>query len=329
MREGSTDDEQAQIQSQSQDCEPPPPSNGSYTNLFDVSQDVPLGGSAHSLRNVLTVGGSHPQRPHYNKTRPSPNVKRATHNSEPVAPIAVPDQFSPSSPNNQHHQYQHQYHQQYQQPTYRQPKPPQAPSTVSAPVQNRHNMNSLPRNQDPPLPSDAKYPTTHALISDVPAKSGSQKVKPTKRSSSATQLNSKAGAGGVRTSPTYPPNNHHPHVVGSKMPPTGLASDAAVHMQRPPRKVKESGYSSSNSGKHEDNGMGASSLGEYRGPQSQSLDNVPGAIRRPMSFVKALEMSDALALQERQQERKKLEKQRMQSSEEKKGLYGSSYEISV
>jgi len=157
----------------------------------------------------------------------------------------------------------------------------------------------------------------------VPANRGN-KVKATKRSSSATQLNSKAGQGGVRTSPTYPPNNHHQY-VGNKMPPTGLASDAAqIHR---PRKVKESGYSSSNSGKHEDNERGT--LGEYRGPQSQSLDNVPGAIRRPMSFVKALEMSDALALQERQHERKKLEKQRMHSSDDKKGQYGSSYEISV
>ena len=63
------------------------------------------------------------------------------------------------------------------------------------------------------------------------------------------------------------------------------------------------------------------------------VSNVPGAVRRPMSFVKALEMSDQIALKEqtkaqRQQIGSSLRGNTPDESSEQK-LYGSSYEISV
>ena len=84
-------------------------------------------------------------------------------------------------------------------------------------------------------------------------------------------------------------------------------------------------------------------------PQAQPLQNIPGAVRRPMSFVKALEMSDQLAVEEqqREQQRQQLQRHRMHPQppqaqpqmqqlspvdpvpEEDRQQYGSSYEISV
>ena len=67
-------------------------------------------------------------------------------------------------------------------------------------------------------------------------------------------------------------------------------------------------------------------------PQPQpDFDNVPGAIRRPMSFVRALEMSDTIALQERDRERMRQRERKKQKEDvdERKHVYGSTYEISV
>jgi hypothetical protein len=66
-------------------------------------------------------------------------------------------------------------------------------------------------------------------------------------------------------------------------------------------------------------------------PMDIDIDNVPGAVRRPMSFVRALEVSDQLAVQERQKQQTQ-QRQKQQTSpieEDRQNLYGSSYEISV
>lgn len=65
------------------------------------------------------------------------------------------------------------------------------------------------------------------------------------------------------------------------------------------------------------------------------IRNVPGAVMRPMSFVRAMEMSDTLALQERTQHGwrrprgTREDTLREEEPDTSQALYGSSYEISV
>ncbi len=254
-----------------------------------------------------------------------------------TAPMAVPDQFSPSEP---------------------------GPATVypgSNLQQKTVYMRSSP-SAERSLASDAKYPTTQALITDkgktVP---NLPPVPPqpvgAKRSSSQGSLN-KQSRGTRTTEPTAAPQVQ-PRYPLSHM--NGGEDNAAVH--GPPHKVqtvvkyKESGYSSSST-----SGSSGVPLTEVRtaaapGPRHQAyappsasvktlpaseLDNVPGAVRRPMSFVKAVELSDALASQEREREKQQLQGQKQHgrtppsqgpslatTSEERHNLYGSTYEISV
>ena len=63
------------MQSQSADCEPPPPPpHGSYTNLFDSSNDVPLGGSAHSMHRLPGNSNHITRAPLYSEQVPNMNV---------------------------------------------------------------------------------------------------------------------------------------------------------------------------------------------------------------------------------------------------------------
>ena len=320
MHRSSLDDEH-DIQSQSRDCEPPPPPNssGSYTNLFDTSQDVPLGGSATSLRNQQPSPAQLRVPPkNLYPNRPSPGRQRAI---ESRAPMATPDQFSPTTP-------------------------------------SPNGLNAAPAPKAPPrsprterrLASDQKYPTMQALITD---KAGKHQVTSNtavgaKRSASAGSLSGVATGKppppkGVRTSPTYPPSTQpstqpmYPSSQAAGLPPRG----APHHHQQPrPHRYKESGYSSSSTaagapptGRHFSEL--ATDINQYRQeaqpvPVGGNFDNVPGAVRRPISFVRALEMSDAIAHQEREKERlrQQLERKKRQAEEDKQ-LYGSTYEISV
>lgn len=323
------------MQSQSLDCEPPPPpNNGSYTNLFDTSQDMPLGGSAHTMRGQIqqpALARESPkiQRPgapprNLYSNRPSPGRQRAAEIREP-APMATPDQFSPVTT----------------------PSPTTAAQQQAAKhhvVTSRGAINSPSMERS--LAADEKYPTTQALITDkFSGLAGVGGGVGAKRSASAGSLSTvkPSYSRGVRTSPTYPPSSHHTY-SNNQVPNTVAVLDtkAAVHHQlRKPHKYKESGYSSSSSttassNKHSE----LAAIAEHRvtnsqpQPQAQDLDNVPGAIRRPMSFVRALEMSDTIALQERERERERertrqKERQKQRHDDERKNAYGSTYEISV
>lgn len=251
-----------------------PPPAGSYTNLFDTREDVPLGGSAHSLRT--NVHG----KPVTLSNRPSPLLAGKKRSADVRAPMAEMDECSPTSP--------------------------AAVAGTAAPI---HYINSPTGDRSMSLASDEKYPTTQALITDTLGPSPPP-------AAAAAPIAGRRVQVPVRTA--YAP-------IGSR------PTDAAYVGGR--GKYKESGYSSSSTTatSRTSESLPAASAADNK----QALSDIPGAIRRPMSFVKALEMSDALQMQERERTR---HKQRQVSpalqpeiitEEEQRAMYGSSYEISV
>ena len=329
------------LQSQSADCEPPPPPpHGSYTNLFDTSNDVPLGGSAHSMHRVPGSGNHVTGAPLYTEMihgrnvsapvppprsvqsgRISPRIQRPM-----AAPMAMPDQFSPSDPS----------------PVNMYPGGVQQ-KMVYMPARNSPSTEHS-------LASDAKYPTTQALITDkgktVPNVAPTSQLVGAKRSTSQGSLNKQSRGTRTTTEPRYSQN----HINGSGDNPITATSNNPPHKVQTVVKYKESGYSSSST-----SASSNTPLTDARGPGGrhhnphappvtsvkalQEIDNVPGVVRRPMSFVKAVELSDAIASQERERE-KQVQKHygRPQASqpptldttnEERHNLYGSTYEISV
>jgi hypothetical protein len=367
-------DDDQDMGGQSADCEaPPPPYTASYTNLFDTSQDVPLGGSAHSLRNHMTGDSPRGARravapPHSLATRHSPMGQRRMEPQPPKrivdpyrAPMATPDQFSPNTPS----------------PSgYNVPPPAGYGHPVPAGV---HMVKSTSVERS--LAADEKYPTNQALITDH---SGALGVPRSGSHNRLTSAGAAAHSRGVRTSPVAqryqraggkPPAHSHPHqhynasngvgggsVAGSV---ASMSSGRPQHHQvqpQPQRAPKESGYSSSStqasfkpppppSSMHqqryqqhhphphhhhhhhqqphrppsENRGVAAEPIGA-----EGSVGDIPGIVRRPMSFVRALEMSDAIAVQERhRQQRQQQQQNTLNVSTEDEKNYGSTYEISV
>lgn len=385
--------------SHSQDSEAPPPvvSKGSYTNLYDCN-DLPLGGSAHSLqpRNHVSAdprgGDAHynnggaaynqaPRPPYHMTTRMSPGLAKRQqqpvqqqhypyhHNRQAVTtPVTSPEDISPTSP-------------------------------LGIPLQNMKPRLVNSPSMDKALASDAKYPTNQALITDTLGPTPPRPVVATQKSSSTGQLSKNSSRPplphGSRTSPVtvggqpgsyynsrppgHPQSNtaavaggkqlyNYPHVAPSN---TGPVNKAPMYSKGPsaysgnvPRKYKESGYSSSatnaSSRHHQQQHMGGGDGRPPKQPQhhhhpQQHLDpsleqvsNVPGIVRRPMSFVRALEMSDQIQVVEKDKEtvvqqhpqysnnsgRFNSRPSRTASLEVEDELsqskqYGSSYEISV
>ena len=354
------------LQSQSADCEPPPPPpHGSYTNLFDTSNDVPLGGSAHSMQR-LPGNGTHPitGAPLYTEMLPGRSVNAPVppprsiqggrispgHQRITTAPMAVPDQFSPSDPS----------------PANMYPGGVQQ-KMAYVPVRNSPSAEHS-------LASDAKYPTTQALITDkgktVPNMAPASQPVGAKRSTSQGSLNKQSRGTRTTTTAAAPattselPRYSQNHINGSgdNIPITATANNSAA--PPPPHKVqtvvkyKESGYSSSSTSASSNTPLTDARGGpvttttttRHHNPHAppvtsvralQEIDNVPGAVRRPMSFVKAVELSDAIASQERERE-KQIQKHHGHSrppasqppnlgttNEERHNMYGSTYEISV
>ncbi len=309
-------------------------------------------------------------------SRPSPGRQRAiaSQGGPGSAPMATPDQFSPTegqatSP---------------VEPYSVRPGPTQVPKAGSeasyagsrgpgAQYPPSSTGRPSPNATEHPLASDAKYPTTQALITDRGRSTNTNPVPVgAKRSASQGSLN-KVSRGARTTSPDqrYPPAPVHNHMENQPGAMGGQGDHATVRPH--PNKVqtvvkyKESGYSSSSTSGSSSKHTELSPLTD-RGPPSvvsrpphpqqqppatnQDLDNVPGVVRRPMSFVKAVELSDALASQERERELQKtamLQQRRRQQQqktgqghqggtaqhthpttpEDRHNAYGSTYEISV
>jgi hypothetical protein len=264
---------------------PPPPKTASYNNLFDTNQDVPLGGSAHSLRNHLE-GGRLPNgasQPH------SPKTRYAYPEHHRTAPMASSEDFSPT--------------------------------------------NSGPSYKQRPLASDQMYPTTQALITDTVTNPTPVKEPPKSRGPHPPITGTKAThSQGVRTY-QVPQTNYYNQTAYNQR--EALPS---VHARIPPpqqqRPQAPSSYVSAAPSRPMYVTESRSPVAKHQQPAlpQSSLQSVPGAVRRPMSFVKALEMTDQLAQEEQRRERRRpmatLSAEPV-PEEDKRQVYGSSYEISV
>jgi len=137
-------DDDTIFRSQTLECELRPPKSDSYFNLYDDEQDMPLGGSAHSLRNLLASSSSTGGR----ESPKSPAERR-------LAPDAM---YSPvgHAPSNA-------------------VIPNLSDAHVSSDDGGVYFLQKLTGGDVPPqthisdaaiLPSDAKYPTAQALAPD-------------------------------------------------------------------------------------------------------------------------------------------------------------------
>jgi len=209
-----TDDDAIFRSTQNLDCELRPPKSDSYFNLYDDEMDVPLGGSAHSLRNLLvgssssTTGG-----------RESPSERR-------LAPDAM---YSPVGHASGNVVMQHHSDIRVNSDDATAAYFLQKPTVIADKPQSRVSDTAV-------LPSDAKYPTTQALAPD---------------DFGAGLLHVSAGRRPGRVSPTK-------------------AKDAAATVQTAALPVAESDV------------LAITDV------------NITSNVRRPMSFVKALELSDRL-----------------------------------
>ena len=329
----------------------PKPVSGSYTNLFDTREDVPLGGSAHSLRaNTLGRSGNTAEGMYMGPpaSRPSP-VAGKKRSADVRAPMAQQDEFSPTSPIGV---------------TTSAPQPYHAPMSAVP-----HYINSPSAERSMSLASDEKYPTTQALITDTLGPSPPHQPPPPRRSAGAVRPPAPGAVGAARppapgarmvygppigtqqSRPTYIPGQARPQTYNSGLPPQyrAPAVTGATHRYplppTQPQAPKESGYSSSSTSKSADSATGLTNTNTNAAtvdPENkQALSDVPGAIRRPMSFVKALEMSDQLQQQQQDRDRERLRQQRHkpqptpperiteEEEQQPQQQYGSTYEISV
>ena len=286
----------------------------SYTNLYDSIQDLPLGGSAHSLRNHLTVAQDPlsvgtaavlkmkptPPKMLYNNSHPLSQRGIMPRQPEGRAPVAVMEDYTPSPVD----RYT---------PVDRYGRP----ATTAA----RNTVDVSPPSRDGgirTLASDERYPTIQSGTSgDGRSWSESQRSPP--------QYGGSGRSGVVpmtkRTSPSSTPIRYGPVHSPTTSPPHAAA------LPGPTRSAAE---------RYRTTAGAVSSVGATRSPLSSEvagINNIPGSIRRPMSFVKALEMSDQLAVYEPESQRGKrhtsVARQMDATTEEDELAFGSSYEIAV
>lgn len=315
---GEEDETFRSCDSQSQEYELMPPKSDSYTNLFDAGQDVPLGGSAHSLRNHIVAGQD--------------SSKLAPTSLMPLpAKMLYPSRnaLAASTLNAQHHGL----------PDGRHPLAPHSDSTCYLSKKNIVGSPTTTSRSSNMLASDEKYPVTNALVRDPFVYNKTIKQSPPSSISGLSRIVSLTGA---RTSPV---GTHYQY---------GTSGSTSLHGQSTSNGASVSSYRpllSKDSLTPNLSTVPANSIDSRTAllksvmpVDAPGIDNIPGAIRRPMSFVKALEVSDQLTvpdqtlrLQRQQQQQQKrqsgLQKEIMVEEEEEeeceKQLYTSSYEIAV
>ncbi|KAK2166267.1 hypothetical protein LSH36_40g08015 [Paralvinella palmiformis] len=491
-------------QSQSQDAEPSPPKTPSYTNLFDCSQDVPLGGSAHSMRQHLGGGdegqaeGVIPPRALYGN-KSSPGIARRLppqgKSTDQRAPMATGEDISPTTPTTGtvfkppvgHPPSSRPQFGSRPSPGIARRLPPQGnnndpriavpkaedyskmykpPGSTSGTSGVRSAVGGNVKDKSMSLASDAKYPTTQALITDtlgpspprivpgslggmgdgnrkvphsvvssqgmrtspagqsatydlnsrniprkhyngdkakdsvspvdnirdpVPVSSASNGLSPTynkvgtapaaqgyykkditsqtqgrdgvapifrdaERSNAASSLPRHAGSNrpvagsGTIASKSASISSYkqdlpgQPHNRDGATPgfvnigmerTTGPLLPASTSTKRNIPTYKTASAKSTAQGLYKrDVQCPTRARGENRdgaGPVAIDieLENVPGVVRRPMSFVRALEMSDQVAIHERQKNQQHQKQSTSPEEDDQQNLYGSSYEISV
>jgi len=238
----------------------------SYTNLYEV--DVPLGGSAHSLRNQLVGPGS----PHHHQQVSSKSRAYGIRADGHGVVLTSPERSGAPSP--------------YDYPSSRGIRQV-SPHVSSPPASYRGQVLGATKGGSAVLASDEKYPL-------MPAAAASSYSQPSSQASTGgspllTRTKGPASVGLPRYgSPTFPPPTAR----------DGSKSSA-------PLSVAASG-----------------------------VPSIPGAVRRPVSFVRALEMSDQLAGavpagRPRQQQVPPRGGGLQTTVEEEERPFGSSYEIAV
>ena len=236
-----------------------------YTNLYEA--DLPLGGSAHSLRNQL-VGQARPGSPHQPPiaSKSGSHVPRTDGRS---AGLSSPDRGAVPPP------YDYSWSRGGRQVS---------PLVGSPPSSYRGQVLGATRGGGggpAVLASDEKYPLM------LPSQS-SYSQPSSQASAGGSPLPARTKAGGLPRygSPTFPP-------------PTSRDVDRSAALS-----VAAAG-----------------------------VQNVPGAVRRPVSFVRALEMSDQLAGtpagRPRTGQPQRAGVVLQPTTEEDERAYGSSYEIAV
>ena len=393
-----TDEEHGGSQSLDSEGAPPVMSQGSYNNLYNANsqEDLQLGDSAHKLCSHQTATGSN----HVSIDPRGPGGAAALSGSGSVIVGGHITGSVPVSVAAAQLQQRNQYVAAYgtrQSPglakratidtsTKQYPLSGAAPLGAGSGIAGQGALPQSPSGGALSLASDAKYPTTHALITDTLGPSPLRPTLSAHKSNSTGSLGTASRApqsrpNVARISPTLPAQSvtvsyypggsmssaHKPvglppsqHSVASSHRPHksskgGAGSSAAA------RRYKESGYSSSASR------APSAADGRYQHHQhhhqapphvqphsiaartlpagvlsSGEISNVPGAVKRPMSFVKALEMADQLQMVERQKEAQSMRSLNRpydvgdaaaaaaaDSNDDSQQHYGSSYEISV
>ena len=266
------DDRQTFNSVTSQDSDFPPPKSDSYSNLFDAGQDVPLGGSAYSLRNHFAPGQSVDSPSSAIKTFPPKHL----YSNRPSNAIS-------NSPVSQHVQLKDQ-------------------AGICSPT--RYGTS---------LASDEKYPLSHALGRDAAGRTvqrspvtGGSLGSLNSRVDSLSRSGAVHSAGFVSSSPrgTVSPAN----VSGG--------SDSVPLLRRDELPVSKKD-------------LRTIPL-ELDTSLEDSASNAALA-RRPMSFVRALEMSDQLAsgAQRGAMRQQRGLQREVTNEEEEQKMHGSTYEIAV
>lgn len=302
--------------SQSQDYELTPPKSDSYTNLFDAGQDVPLGGSAHSLRNHL-VAGHDSSLPVSTSLKPLPVKALYPSRNTPATSVSSVLHHGPPSSGHRLDPYSDGAHH----------LPTKTMTTGSPTVISRGSIM---------LASDESYQAAHSLVKDhfTPAHKTSKQSPP----SSISGLSRIVSLTGARTSPVgthyqcttsgHKPLNERSTTNGSDLPNSRplLLKDSLAHFSD----TSPSLFAATNSSDSR-----TALLKSVAPVDAPGINNIPGAVRRPMSFVKALEVSDQLTVHDkktklRQPQQLGLQKEVMAEEEEsEKQAHSSSYEIAV
>lgn len=297
---GEEDETFRSFDCQSQDCELTPPKSDSYTNLFDAGQDVPLGGSAHSLRNHLAAGQDTISSTS-SGLKPLPaKILYPGRSALPTGFRTSPDGRPPPAPA-EGHGLRH--------------LPPK--TTIGSPTSTMRSTT---------LASDEKYPMTHALIRDPFLSSSHNKNNRHSPPGSISGLSRIVSLTGARTSPV---GTHYQYGTSSSKPTAhGPAPNGADGTNYRPLLSKEPPPYTVTAPSIPDTRTAL--LVSSAPVDAPGIENVPGAVRRPMSFVKALEVSDQLAAHDQPSKlRQKAGLQKEVMIEEDEQLYGSSYEIAV
>ena len=268
---------------------------GSYSNLYDPNQEVPLGGSAHSMTRTAVTG-------HFtsNNNIQSKTGSQKVHRAGRPSPQIVRQQYGTAGD----------------------------AAFEQIPRSSSYDAKSIPHNKGMStfgsldfdhmsLASDAKYPTVPAMTSDpkippppVSILPGTGAPRPRPAGSSGSSVHSRIS---------------HSPALKTRLSPIGSSPSVAIgddrHVismdlpqQRPQRSVQ--------SKEHHENGPSG---------YSSASDSV-GTSRRPISFVSALVMSDQLSereLENARQMRARLNSGGGDAYEQNHNLSGSTYEISV